>query len=135
MINRINLILIYLSIHINSTSQSLEGTYIHSMSKVLGSFRISQTTELEIRIDENKRSVYHINTVVVDEYNGGNPRREYSNGTIKKINTLRYNFIGSSYGERGAYITFKKPPKDPVSQLMVSFAPNRGSIMLFSRQD
>jgi hypothetical protein len=105
------------------------------MSKVLGSFRISQTTELDIRIDENKKTVYHINKTVVDEYNGGSSRREYLNGMIKKISTLRYNFIGSSYGERGAYITFKKPPKVPVSELMVLFAPNRGSTMVFVRLD
>ncbi len=135
MANRFILIIILSNIYFNSISQSLEGTYIHSMSKVLGAFRISQTTELEIRIDENKKTVYHINTTVVDEYNGSNPRKEYSNGTIKKISTLRYNFIGSSYGERGAYITFKKTPKNPVAELMVSFAPNRGSTMVFVRLD
>ncbi len=132
---RLFLVVIFAICYFGVNSQTLVGKYSHFTSKIMGGYKISQTSELTIQIEGNNKITYSITATLVDEYSGGRPQYSYYSGDIKKVTPLKYKFYGDAYGERGAYITFKKVPKDPVGELLISFSPGRGNQMSFVRQE
>lgn len=128
MIKNLLLLLICCLCQTTSFSQNVTGSYQHTISRVMGGYRIAATTNLEISKKDNQSLSFNITTTTVDEYSGGVPKTEKTSGTLKLINN-KYRFIGGSYGERGAYISSLS-----ASGIIVNFAPNRGNLMSFERQ-
>jgi len=127
--------LFFTSTFLSSKAQSLEGVYSSYISKNMGGFNISQSAELIISKDENRALRYKVTNTTIDEYNGSVPRIETTEGTLKAINTQQYNFIGGTYGERGAYFQLSlNKPTTSIKQLVIFFAPQRGNAMTFAKQ-
>lgn len=85
--------------------------------------------------DEDRVLRYKVTNTTIDEYNGSVPRIETTEGTLKVANTQRYNFIGGTYGERGAYFQLSlNKPTTSIKQLVIFFAPRRGNSMIFAKQ-
>jgi hypothetical protein len=120
----------FISFHNLGNTQNIIGSFQHIKSRVMGGYRISSTSNLEISKNEQKEISYFVITTVVDEYNASVPRTEETSGVIKLINN-KYKFIGGSYGERGAYIL---PNNKMNSKVLISFAPGRGDAMLFDKK-
>jgi|688.fasta_scaffold09086_12 hypothetical protein len=121
---------LFLSFHNLGIAQNIIGSFQHIKSRVMGGYRISSTSNLEISRNEKKEIRYFVITTVVDEYNGSVPRIEETSGVIKLINN-KYKFIGGSYAERGAYILLNNKMN---SKVLISFAPGRGDAMLFDKK-
>jgi hypothetical protein len=121
---------LFLSFHNLGIAQNIIGSFQHIKSRVMGGYRISSTSNLEISRNEKKEIRYFVITTVVDEYNGSVPRIEETSGVIKLINN-KYKFIGGSYAERGAYIILNNKMN---SKVLISFAPGRGDAMLFDKK-
>jgi hypothetical protein len=121
---------LFLSSHNLGIAQNIIGSFQHFKSRVMGGYRISSTSNLEISKNEQKVISYFVIKTVVDEYNGSIPRTEETSGVIKLINN-KYKFIGGSYGESGAYIL---PNNKMNSKVLISFAPGRGDAMLFDKK-
>jgi len=119
-----------LSIYNLVNAQNIIGSFQHIKSRVMGGYRISQTSNLEISKNKKQEISYFVTTTVVDEYNGSVPRTEEASGVIKLINN-KYKFIGGSFGERGANIL---PNNKINSKVLISFAPRRGDAMLFEKK-
>jgi hypothetical protein len=122
---------LFLSFYDLGIAQNIIGSFQHIKSRVMGGYRISATTSLEISKNEQKEISYFVIRTVVDEYNGSVPRTEETSGVIKLINN-KYKFIGGSYGESGAYIL---PNNKMNSKVLISFAPGRGDAMLFEKKE
>jgi len=128
-------ILFFTCTFLSSKAQNLEGVYSSYISKKMGGFNISQSAELIISKDENNVLRYNVTNTTIDEYNGSVPRIETTEGKLKAINTQQYNFIGGTYGERGAYFRLSlNKPTISINQLVIFFAPQRGNSMIFSKQ-
>lgn len=125
------LLLLLLSLFQNvSFSQNIVGSYQHTISRVMGGYRISSTSNLDISKNEKQTLSYFVTTTVVDEYNGGAPRTEETSGVVKLIGN-KYKFVGGSYGERGAYLLTNNKIN---TNVIIYFAPSRGDAMRFDRQ-
>jgi hypothetical protein len=123
-------LLLFLSFHNLCNAQNIIGSYEHFKSRVMGGYRISSTSNLEISKNEKQTLNYFVTTTFVDEYNGSVPKTEETSGVIKLINN-KYKFIGGGYGERGAYIL---PNNKINTNVIIYFAPSRGDAMIFERQ-
>ena len=121
---------LFLGFHNLGNSQNLIGLYQHTISRVMGGYRISSTSSLDISKNEKQTLSYFVTTTVVDEYNGGVPRTEETSGVLKLIGN-KYKFVGGSYGERGAYLLTNNKIN---TNLIIYFAPSRGDAMRFDRQ-
>ena len=121
--------LFFLCFHNLGNTQNIIGSFQHIKTRVMGGYRISQTSNLEISKNKKQEISYFVTTTVVDEYNGNVPRTEEASGVIKLINN-KYKFIGGSYGERGANIL---PNNKMNSKVLISFAPRRGDAMLYEK--
>jgi hypothetical protein len=122
-------LIIFLGFHNLAHSQNLVGSYQHYKSRVMGGYRISSTSNLEISKSTNQSLNYVVRTTITDEYSGGIPKTQETSGVLKLIDN-KYRFIGGSYGERGAYILLNNKAN---ANIQVYFAPNRGDVMNFER--
>lgn len=125
----------FLLFQLNAYSQNIEGRYIHSISKIMGGFKISITSEIEIEKDENQTLSYFLKKTVTDEYSGGIPRTEYFIGTVKKINSQKFKFYGGDYGKSGGNITLNSSQNKSINQFTILFPPGNGNPMTFTRKD
>jgi len=100
----------------------------------LGGYNISQAAELVISKDEKKVLRYKVTNTTIDEYNGSVPKVEMTEGKLKTINNIRYNFLGGNYGKDGAYFQLsKKGLTSSISELTIFFAPGKGSSKFFTK--
>ena len=120
--------------HFGINAQNIEGEYTHYISKVLGAYRISMESTLELKKIDNNTYNYTLTETVIDEYNGGTPSTKSSNGKLNKLSSLKFKFNGGSLGEKGAYISFKIVPKPPINNVSVFFAPGRGDTRYFTKK-
>ncbi len=112
------------------------GTYQHNISRNMGGFKISATTELTIRKVNPSYYRYQMSVTTIDEMYGGTPKKKNYSGNLnsEKIENHEWKFVGGDLGERGAYI--KVPGNgwtSPPSNIAVYFSPGRGNSMDFKR--
>lgn len=65
----------------------MEGEYNNFISKKLGIYNISQSSDLKLFKEDNVLR-YNLSYTVVDEYNGGVLKTNYHNGTLKKMGQI-----------------------------------------------
>jgi hypothetical protein len=112
------------------------GTYKHNISRNMGGFNISATSELTIRKDGPGDYKYQMSVTTIDEMYGGVPKQTNYSGSLnsEKVENNEWRFVGGDLGDRGAYI--KIPGNgwtSPPSSITVYFASGRGNAMDFVR--
>tara|TARA_B100000401_G_scaffold436679_1_gene380636 strand:- start:1031 stop:1525 length:495 start_codon:yes stop_codon:yes gene_type:complete len=116
--------------------KEISGDWYSEKSKVMGGYKITMKEILTIT-ETSSGFEYEIESTVIDEMYGGNPKTSIFNGIIKNDNSNKKLILSGSgsYAERGAYIVV---PKDNWEEgdggsLVLKFAPNKGNTIYFNR--
>lgn len=112
------------------------GTYTHSISRNMGGYTISASTELTIRKDGPGDYKYQMSVTTVDEMYGGIPKVTNSSGRLnsEEVKNNEWKFDGGDLGERGAYIIIPGNGwTSSPSNITINFASGRGNSMEFKR--
>lgn len=113
------------------------GVYAHEVSRNMGGYNISQSSTLQISKRGPGDYSYVLETTVIDQMYGSNPKYDRSAGSMsgEVLDGYKWAFSGGSLGQRGAYIEI--PSGGWTSKpdfLRVAFPRNGGDAMKFKAQ-
>ncbi len=120
---------------VNGTKKTV-GNWYHEVSNNMGGFQISANTKLSIKRNGIGDYDYNINTTIIDQMYGGQPKTEYSNGKLDKvIENGKWKFLTGDYGNRGGYILVPSDEweNDSPTKIEIQFENGRGNSMTFRR--
>lgn len=121
--------------NITKTSNTT-GEWVHTKSRVMGGYSISQNNKLIIIRNGPGDYEYTLTTVTTDQMYGGVPKRSFSSGKLdSKTIGNEWRFVSGEFGERGGYIQVPTDRWDDYipTDILIKFAPNRGDEMNFTR--
>lgn len=113
------------------------GKWLHTNSRVMGGYSISQNNKLIIIRNGPGDYEYTLTTVTTDQMYGGEPKRTFSSGKLdSKIIENEWRFVSGELGERGGYIQVPTDKWDDYSptEIVVNFSSDRGDSMVFTRE-
>ena len=115
---------------------NIVGDWYQEISRNMGGSQISAKTKLTIIRNGPGNYVYRLETTIVDEMYGGQPKTNYSSGSFEKdINDNKWRFNGGDFGNRGGYIVVPSDKWDDYkpSEITIQFGSGRGNSMTFNR--
>lgn len=131
------LIVSFVSVGCNSEidGTKTQGKWYHEVTRNMGGFQISASTELSIKRSGTGDYNYTISTTVIDEMYGGLPKTEFSSGKLDNIvNNEKWKFVSGDFGDRGGWIIVPSDEwKSNPTEITVQFDSGRGNSMIFHR--
>jgi hypothetical protein len=144
MINKVNLLFCFFILIFNSCStkptvcktSNTVGVWNHYVSKNMGGYLISQTSELVIKRYGPGDYEYFLYQTTIDQMYGGQPKYFNSKGGFKdQIIDNKWRFDGGDFGKSKGYIEVPSDCWDNYkpNRLIVSFPKGNGNTMIFTK--
>jgi len=132
----LTIVITFIGCNSSLDGSNVVGSYTHYISRNMGGYNISASTELTIRKDGPGNYKYQMNVTTIDDMYGGIQKRTNSFGRLnsEEVKNNEWRFIEGDLGARGAYIIIPDNGwTSPPSSLSVYFASGSGNSMEFKR--